>query len=391
LSSALELPASRPRERCLILSSKLPFLSAIRFPEMPRRVSVLLNALYPRFLEKFVESGAVAYDYRMAHWEIGDFDPLPQRDLGIPIYSASRPLIEYVIRRELGQIHNVTLRERSRVEALTLSDSGAVNAVRYAAPGDAPQSLPADLVVDASGRGAPTLKLLGAIGCARPETSSIGINIDYATAIFAKPPDAPTNWLVAVTVARAPQERHGGLVMPIEGNQWMVTLTSRHPRSPPPATHEEFFAFAQTLRTKTLFNAIRNAERLTPISRHRFTGSERVHWERLGNIPRGLLVLGDAACHFNPLFGQGMSAAAQQALVLQQLLNAAVDEKDPLEWLGLHYFQKLSDVLDAPWSLAVSDLIYPETTGTRPENFEAMLKFSAALLRSAAEDPEFTS
>jgi 2-polyprenyl-6-methoxyphenol hydroxylase-like FAD-dependent oxidoreductase len=347
-----------------------------------------LTELFPQFLEQLLNSGAVAFDYRMARFEMGGFDPLPQRDLGIPIYSASRPVIESVIRRELERIHNVALQEKCRVEALSVSDSGSVNEVRYAAPGGAVHSVSADLVIDASGRGAPTFKLLDTVGCARPANSSIGINIDYSTAIFTKPKDAPKDWLLAATIPRAPQERHGGLIMPIEANQWMVTMSVRHPQSAPPATDDEFLAFAKNLRTKTLFDAIQHAERITPIVRHRFTGSVRVHWERLGDIPRGLLVLGDAACHFNPLFGQGMTAAAQQALVLKQLLDTAVHERDPLGWLQTAYFQKLAAVLDTPWSVAVSDLIYPETTGIRPEHFAESMKFAAGLMRLAVQEPE---
>lgn len=48
-----------------------------------------LTELFPRFVEQLVKSGAVAYDYRMVRFEMGGFDPLPQRDLGIPVYSAS--------------------------------------------------------------------------------------------------------------------------------------------------------------------------------------------------------------------------------------------------------------------------------------------------------------
>jgi hypothetical protein len=259
--------------------------------------------------------------------------------------------------------------EQSRVDALRIGDAGAINGVRYTARGGAVLCMSADLVVDASGRGAATLKLLAAIGCTRPATSWIGNNIDYSTAIFAKPKDAPADWLLALTIARAPQERHGGAIMPIEGNRWRVTLTTRHPQAPPPATHDEFFAFAQNLRTKTLFNAIQNAERITPIARHRFTAAN-------GSIGNGSQTfLGDYCCWAMPpvistLFGQGMSAAAQQALVLHGLLSTAVDQTDPLGWLQSIYFQKLAAVLDAPWSVAVSDFIYPETTGTRPENFD---------------------
>jgi 2-polyprenyl-6-methoxyphenol hydroxylase-like FAD-dependent oxidoreductase len=347
-----------------------------------------LTDQFPNFLDRFLKSGAVAYDYSKARWEIGGFDPLPQRDLGIPIYSASRPLIEFVVREELKQIHNVTLQEQSRVEGLTLSESGAINGARHSAPGGVVHTASADLIVDASGRGVPTLKLLDAIGCAHPDTSSIGINIDYSTAIFAKPKDAPSDWLLLATLPNAPKERHGGLIMPIEGNRWMVTMSARHPQSPPPATDAEFLAHAQALRTKTLFNAIQNAERITAIARHRFTGSVRVHWERLSSLPRGLLLLGDAACHFNPLFGQGMTAAAQQAVVLKGLLATAADESDPLGWLQSIYFKKLAEVLEAPWSVAVSDLIYPETTGVRPATFERSMQFSAGLMRLAVQDPE---
>jgi 2-polyprenyl-6-methoxyphenol hydroxylase-like FAD-dependent oxidoreductase len=347
-----------------------------------------LTDQFPNFLDRFLKSGAVVYDYSKARMEMGGFDPLPQRDLGIPIYSASRPLIEYAIRQELEQTHNVILQEQSRVEAITLSESGAINGARYSAPGGAVHTVPTDLIVDASGRGVPTLKLLDTIGCAHPDTSSIGINIDYSTAIFAKPKDAPSDWLLLATIANAPRERHGGLIMPIEGNQWMVTMSSRHPQSPPPATDAEFLGHAERLRTKTIFNAIQSAERITPITRHRFTGSVRVHWGRLSTLPRGLLLLGDAACHFNPLFGQGMTAAAQQAMVLKRLLTTAADKSDPLGWLQSIYFQRLEEVLEAPWSVAVSDFIYPETTGARPETFERSMQFAAGLMRLAVQDPE---
>ncbi len=129
----------------------------------------------------------------------------------------------HVIRGELQQFGNISLQWHSRVEAVT-SVGGAVSGVSFASPdGGAPGHLSADLIVDASGRAVPTMKLLGAIGDSPPEVSKIGINIDYSTAIFAKPKDAADDWLLAGTIPKAPEERHGAIVMPIEGNQWMVT------------------------------------------------------------------------------------------------------------------------------------------------------------------------
>ncbi len=346
-----------------------------------------LSGLFPSFVQQLISAGAVSYDYKKVRLEIGGIDPLPQRDLGIPVYSASRPLMEHVIRGELQQFGNISLQWHSRVEAVT-SVGGAVSGVSFASPDrGAPGHLSADLIVDASGRAVPTMKLLGAIGDSPPEVSKIGINIDYSTAIFAKPKDAADDWLLAVTSPKAPEERHGAIVMPIEGNQWMVTMSTRHPSASAPANDEDFFAHAQGLRTKTIFNAIRNAQRITPIVRFRFKGSERVHWERVSNLPRGLFLLGDAACHFNPLFGQGMSAAAQAALALKDLVGDAAHQSDPLGWLQSEYFKNLAAVLDAPWSVATADLIYPQTTGSRPPTFERSVKFAAALMRLAVEDP----
>jgi flavin-dependent dehydrogenase len=100
------------------------------------------------------------------------------------------------------------------------------------------------------------------------------------------------------------------------------------------------------------------------------------------------LLLGDAACHFNPIFGQGMSAAAQAARMLKNLTTTAASEADSLGWLQSNYFKKLAQVLDSPWSVAVADMIYPQTTGIRPDNFEQRMKFGAGLVRLAVQDAE---
>lgn len=89
----------------------------------------------------------------------------------------------------------------------------------------------------------------------------------------------------------------------------------------------------------------------------------------------------------DPLFGQGMSAAAQAALALKDLVGDAAHQSDPLGWLQSEYFKNLAAVLDAPWSVATADLIYPQTTGSRPPTFERSVKFAAALMRLAVEDP----
>jgi 2-polyprenyl-6-methoxyphenol hydroxylase-like FAD-dependent oxidoreductase len=121
--------------------------------------------------------------------------PVATRDLGWDVYSMSRPLIERVVRECVQQRSNITLRQRYRVRDLVASaDGAAVTAVRYEnAVGNA-ETLHADLIIDASGRGGLTLGFLEAIGQPQPEETLIGVDIGYATAIFTIPDDAPFEW-----------------------------------------------------------------------------------------------------------------------------------------------------------------------------------------------------
>jgi 2-polyprenyl-6-methoxyphenol hydroxylase-like FAD-dependent oxidoreductase len=112
------------------------------------------------------------------------------------------------------------------------------------------------------------------------------------------------------------------------------------------------------------------------------------HFERLPDLPIGLLPVGDAICRFNPVYGQGMSVAVQQASLLHRLLNPCRAHEDPLVGLSAAFFQEAVPLIEAPWAIAANlDFIYPQTRGERPPNIEAAHKFGRALNRIAARDP----
>ena len=167
--------------------------------------------------------------------------------------------------------------------------------MRYENGNGPSETIAADLVVDASGRGAPTLALLRSIGCPLPEETTIGIDLGYATCVYAIPDDAPTEWKGVRTFAQAPQYRRGGIMLPLEGNRWMVTLGGRH-GDVPPGDAEGVPTYARSLRTPTIYNAIRQAKPLDGVARYGFPESVRRHVERLDVFPRGLLPIGDAIC-----------------------------------------------------------------------------------------------
>jgi 2-polyprenyl-6-methoxyphenol hydroxylase-like FAD-dependent oxidoreductase len=347
-----------------------------------------LSELFPGFEQDLEQAEAVplraGLDVRI---ERPGYDPFPQRDLGWSSYAVSRPTIEHAVRQRVESRANTTLRQRCRAhEVLASPDGQAVTGVRYENDAGTGETITADLVIDASGRGSHTLALLQSIGQPGPEETAIGIDLGYATCIFAIPDDASTDWKGVMTFGQAPQNSRGGLMLPLEGNRWMATIGGRH-GDVPPGDAEGFLAYARGLRTPTIYNAISHAKRMGGVARYGFPESVRRHFERLHTFPRGLLPIGDAICRFNPVYGQGMSVAALEACLLRSLLERLGGQSNPMAGLAPTFFAEVQTLIETPWSVAILDFAFPDTQGQRPPDFEATLKFGIALTRLAAEDP----
>jgi 2-polyprenyl-6-methoxyphenol hydroxylase-like FAD-dependent oxidoreductase len=348
-----------------------------------------LSDLFPGFEQDLALAGAVPYraglDLRI---ERPGYDPFPQRDLGWLGYSMSRPLIEFSLRQRVEQHANITLHQKCRASSIVaMPDGAAVAAVQCMTSGGRSEALPADLVVDASGRGTLTLTLLESIGRPLPEETVIGVDIGYATAVFAVPDDAAPDWKGVYTFPQAPESSRGAVILPLEGNRWIVSLGGRY-RDKPPRDGDGFLTYAEQLRTPTVHNAIKQAKRLGEVARFGFPSSVRRHFERLEAFPSGLLPFGDVICRFNPVYGQGMSVAAQEACLLHRLLGTQGKKRDPLVGLAPAFFAEACRLIDTPWTMAaVPDFVFPETQGQRPPDFHRTLQFELALNQLALRDP----
>jgi 2-polyprenyl-6-methoxyphenol hydroxylase-like FAD-dependent oxidoreductase len=352
-----------------------------------------LSALFPSFEQDLAQAGAVPLRVTADFCtEMPGFDPFPQRDLGWHVYSMSRPLIELTVRSRVERLPNVTLRSRCRARTLEASGhqrAAAVVGVRCEDAQGRSETVPADLVVDASGRGSLTCDLLEAVGLQRPEATVIGVDIGYASAVFAIPDTASADWKAVLTMPQAPESSRGALLLPLEGGErWMVSIGGRYGEKPP-GDAVGFLNFAGQLRTPTIYNAIRRAARFSEVARFGFPASVWRHFERLQSFPRGLLPFGDAICRFNPVWGQGMTVAAQEAILLRRLLGASGGDARALVDLVPAFFTEACSMIESPWrQAAVPDFVMPETEGERPPDFENQLRFGGALARLAAEDPD---
>jgi len=348
-----------------------------------------LDEIFPGFARELATAGAVPVRFaRDICFERADVGLLPQRDFSFVTLCASRPLIELTLRRQVEAIANVTLRHQSRATNIEPLTSGAsLNRVRFIDGSGRVETIEADLVVDASGRAALTLALLDAVGQQRPEVTEIGINLTYSTAVVPIPEDATDAWKLVLTQPAPPSLARHAVLVPTEDRRWIIAICEYNAAAWVDSW-EAFLDLSCSLITRTVYNALRHAKPSDSIRHYRFPASAWTHFERLPGLPRGVLPLADSLCRFNPIRGQGMSSAALQARLLQDVSRGAATAPDPIAALQAGFMAQVASVLETPWALSTSaDLAFPATRGERPDNFAEAQRFEAALFRTAMADP----
>jgi flavin-dependent dehydrogenase len=346
-----------------------------------------LENLFPGFGHELMRAGAEPMEpgFDMLY-EIPGQDVWPRIKLSWPTYSMSRPLIERTLRRQVERIRNIKVQPGCRVlnimsEAQVLTATG----IRYETPSGNRKTLESDLIVDASGNGSLTVEFLKTTDRRPPAETSIGVNTRYASALFERV-DIGNDYKGVFTFPDAPEHSRWGLILPAENHRYQVLLIGRG-NDIPPINGDEFMSYARTLPTLTFYNAIKNAKPLTGISPFSFPESRWRHFAQVPDFPNGLLPIGDAICRLNPVYGQGMTVALQEAELLFDLLRTL--DGSQLATLAPTFLTKAETLIAAPWAMsAVPDFVYPDTTGERPADLEDRLNFQRALGRLAVHDAE---
>ena len=293
---------------------------------------------------------------------------------GIPALWCSRDLLEWSIRRHLLATGRVRIRPGCEVTGLLAGQdqttvAGVTLQVRGQGSADAAaEQVHADLVIDASGRNSRAPRWLEALGYAPPRETTITAFLGYASRIYARPPGAGTDWQVLYLMAKPPTDTRAGVIMPIEGDRWLVTLAG-YSRDYPPTDDAGFLAFARSLRTSLLYDAIKDAQPLSAVVGYQQTANRLRRYERLPRQPEQFLVLGDAACVFNPVYGQGMTMAARSALILQDWLREQQHRPagGTVTGQARRFQQQLARNNATAWMMATGeDMRYPSTEGARP-------------------------
>jgi 2-polyprenyl-6-methoxyphenol hydroxylase-like FAD-dependent oxidoreductase len=327
----------------------------------------ILGQLFPGIVHNLIDQGAtpvrLGRDLRWFHFGVWKKNFLSD----LTSIAVSRPMLELEVRNRVLQIPNVTLID-SAVVTRYVADwenarlTGVCIRDRNAQMPEEP--VHADLVIDASGRGSQTPQRLSDLGYVRPQEALVKVDYAYASRVYERPARMP-DWKNLYVLDRPPSAR-GGLVWSVESNRWLVTLVGCH-GDHPPTEEAGFLEYARSLPVPDLHSAIANARPLGPIVPHGFPCSQRRYYERLARFPIGLIVMGDALCSFNPVYGQGMTVSALEAKLLDDCLKELVARRTPnLDALTANFRQRVADVVALPWQLAMSeDMRFPQTPGHR--------------------------
>jgi 2-polyprenyl-6-methoxyphenol hydroxylase-like FAD-dependent oxidoreductase len=341
-------------------------------------IEVLLPGITNELFAAGAQSGKALQEIRL----VIAGHPLTREARGADVLLASRPLIEGHIRRRVLALSNVRVRERcDALDLLASEDGQRVTGVRVRSR-DAQgreEAVGADLVVAASGRAARIPALLEALGYSSPPEDRLAVDLLYVSRRVRIRSGALGGDKLIGIGARPGLPR--GLWLIAQEDHWILTAFGYGAAHQPPTDEEGYLAFVATVAPPDVLAAIRDSEPLGPLVTHSFPANQRRRYQQLKRFPKGLLVLGDAISSFNPLYGQGMSIAALEAIELARCLEHGQQR------LPNRFFKASDRIVSQAWDMAIGgDLALPEVEGRRPLVMRITNGYIDRLLRVAERD-----
>jgi 2-polyprenyl-6-methoxyphenol hydroxylase-like FAD-dependent oxidoreductase len=353
------------------------------------RGSQIMDDLFPGLLDELAAGGVASWDgddfSKMSisvggHRMVGSGISPNGHGQSMSMIFPSRPFLEWSVRRRVRAIPNVTILEGHDVAGLTVTpDHRRVTGARVVNRGTGSETATmADVVIDATGRGSRTPTFLEELGYGRPPEDELMVYLAYACQMLRIPAGAVQQHMIAIFPEPGRPTMFG--VLGYEDDTWMFGVGTMAGREPP-SRRDDMLAFAADFAPAHVLDAIRTAEPLGEVGHYRVPSNRWRRYDKMRRVPAGLLVMGDAVCSFNPIYGQGMTVAAMEAITLRDCLSRG-DRNLPRR-----FFRASAKHLRVAWQTAVgSDLALPEVVGPRPISMRISNVYLERVLTAAEED-----
>src|SRR5579884_583202 len=357
------------------------------------RGAAIIGGYFPDLFPTLAQDGAILVSLEDLRWnQLGVWMvrvPSPVKAL-----FQSRPFLEQHVRDQLAARDNVRIMDACEVAQLCTHADRIIGVVlRHRSGEQHEEVLAADLIVDASGRGSRAPQWLNTLGYGNVQETSVKIDIGYATRIYRCPTQLPAGWKGLVIYGRPPDDKRGGVIFPMQGGYWMVTLMGSL-RDYPPDDEAGFLEFARSLAQPDLYEAIKDAEPVTPTAVYKYSVNRWRHYERMERLPEGFIIMGDAVCSFNPVYAQGMSVAAIEVQSLDRCLREQelFAGNNGLVGLTQRFQQAIARDIKTPWLLSTGeDLRYPGAEGKRSLSIRLLNRYMRRVIELSASDPSVTA
>lgn len=339
-----------------------------------------IEDLLPGATADLTARGAVPVDVQRDFVWVNGGNPLPRAESGLRGLCVSRTTLEAYVRERVAALPGVTVLDRHEAIGLSTSADGeTVDGAWVLPPGGEHRWLPADLVVDATGRGNRGPEWLRAIGYEPPAEERVDAGTVYVSRDYHRTPGDAA--FAGIFAGPSPATPYGGFTIASDGDRWMVVMLGVGPEQAPPTDPDGYLAFAATLPDPRIHALLAAAEPLTEPRRLRVPPAVRRRYEGAARLPDGFVAIGDAVCTLNASYAQGMSVAAAEAVALRESLSAG------RSGLTRRFFAATAAILDAPWEMSVGgDLGYPHVEGRRTVKTRLIGRYVARVLRAAGRD-----
>jgi 2-polyprenyl-6-methoxyphenol hydroxylase-like FAD-dependent oxidoreductase len=345
-----------------------------------------MEELLPGVMEELYYAGAVKIRRNHDIWFHDAAGPTPIRDVGILTPSVTRPLLEHVTRQRVMALSNIFVRDRARVLEFQAGDDGRLTGVSVKNSEGDLDVIPADLVVDCSGRGSRTPRWLEDQGYGAVPTQSLEIAMTYTSGLFRPPPRWRDSTWACLMLAIPPGLRAAYLT-PVDGEVWLATMYARAGDTAP-RDHQGFVDWTRGLAHPVIHERLEHAEPVSKLRSYNIPEGTWRRYDQMQRFPQGLIPMGEAFTSFNPMYGQGISLSAGQAISLRRALQGISGRGSGLETLAAPYFESCTELNAVGWSvMETRDLAYSSTKGPKPADLEERWRIGKGIRLLAEDDP----